>query len=262
MVQRQTPLTKDKWQSMEEWLHAIEGGNQFGLEAVDLCLVSDVDLPTDKTPKFNKYKGSSYPRVHLAMYYRKMTAYIYNYKILVHFFQDSLTGVALGWYVGLERGCVKTWRDLAKAFLKQYKYNEDMAPNRSRLQNMVKREEEGFKEYTQRWHELAAQVQPPITEREMVTIFIDTLSSPYYDKVVGSVASNFAELVVVGKRIELGIKPNNNVGFIKKLPLEKKKGKANAVLIEPGKGTTSSYLVQFPVEVGSTTAHASSPLTP
>ncbi|RDX69521.1 hypothetical protein CR513_51359, partial [Mucuna pruriens] len=37
-------------------------------------------------------------------------------------------------------------------------------------------------------------------------MFIDTLPSPYYDRVVGNVASNFADLVVVGKRIELGIR--------------------------------------------------------
>ncbi|RDX73480.1 hypothetical protein CR513_46914, partial [Mucuna pruriens] len=105
----------------------------------------------------------------------------------------------------------------------------------------------------------------------MVTMFIDILSSPYYDKVVGSVASNFANLVVVGERIELGIKreklaqANNNVGFAKKLPPEKKKGEANAVLIGPifpqGKGAIPSYPVQFHAGAESTTAHASLPLT-
>ncbi|RDX88591.1 hypothetical protein CR513_29794, partial [Mucuna pruriens] len=66
----------------------------------------------------------------------------------------------------------------------------------------------------------------------MVTMFIDTLLSPYYDKVVGSVASNFADLVVVGERIELGIRcgklaqANNHVGFAKKLPSEKRKMKS------------------------------------
>ncbi|RDX97229.1 hypothetical protein CR513_20032, partial [Mucuna pruriens] len=73
----------------------------------------------------------------------------------------------------------------------------------------------------------------------MVTMFIDTHSSPYYDKVMGSVASNFADLVVVGERIKLGIRrekltqANSNVGFGKKLPPKKRKGEANATLIEP-----------------------------
>ncbi|RDY09898.1 hypothetical protein CR513_05666, partial [Mucuna pruriens] len=32
--------------------------------------------------------------------------------------KDSLIGVALNWYVNLERGRIKTWRDLVEAFLK------------------------------------------------------------------------------------------------------------------------------------------------
>ncbi|RDX92507.1 hypothetical protein CR513_25351, partial [Mucuna pruriens] len=40
---------------------------------------------------------------------------------------------------------------------------------------MTKKEQEGFKEYAQRWRDLAIQVKPPIIEREMVTMFIDTL---------------------------------------------------------------------------------------
>ncbi|RDX69632.1 hypothetical protein CR513_51229, partial [Mucuna pruriens] len=76
-------------------------------------------LPMDfKTPEFDNYKGSSCPRVHLAMYCLKMATYIYDDKILVHCFQDSLIGAALSWYVSLERWHVKTWRDLAEAFLK------------------------------------------------------------------------------------------------------------------------------------------------
>ncbi|RDX80845.1 hypothetical protein CR513_38548, partial [Mucuna pruriens] len=98
----------------EEHLRAIEGGDKYGLEAVDLCLVSDVRLLTNfKTLEFDKYKGSSCPRVHLPIYCRKMATYIYDDKVLIHYFQDSLTTIALSWYVSLEWGRNKTWRDLA-----------------------------------------------------------------------------------------------------------------------------------------------------
>ncbi|RDX66181.1 hypothetical protein CR513_55075, partial [Mucuna pruriens] len=40
----------------------------------------------------------------------------------------------------------------------------------------------------------------------MVTMFINILPAPYYDKVVENVVSNFANLMVVGERIELGIR--------------------------------------------------------
>ncbi|RDX64284.1 hypothetical protein CR513_57176, partial [Mucuna pruriens] len=144
------PQAEERWHSLEERLRVVEGGSSYELEVEDLCLVSDVGLLAKfKTPEFDKYKGSSCPKVHLAMYYRKMAAYIHNNKILIHCFQDSLTTATLGWYVNLERGRIKTWKDLAEAFLKQYKYNEDMAPDHSRLQGLAKKEQEGFKEYTQ-----------------------------------------------------------------------------------------------------------------
>ncbi|RDX83404.1 hypothetical protein CR513_35675, partial [Mucuna pruriens] len=44
-----------------------------------------------------------------------------------------------------------------------------MAPDRSRLQNMVKKEQEGFKEYAWRWRELAAQVQPALKQEVVIT---------------------------------------------------------------------------------------------
>ncbi|RDX92301.1 hypothetical protein CR513_25591, partial [Mucuna pruriens] len=45
-------------QSFEERLRAIEGGDKYGVEVVDLCLVPDVRLPIDfKTLEFDKYKG-------------------------------------------------------------------------------------------------------------------------------------------------------------------------------------------------------------
>ncbi|RDX93108.1 hypothetical protein CR513_24679, partial [Mucuna pruriens] len=73
--------------------------------------------------------------------------------------------------------------------------------------------------------------------------------------VVENVASNFADLVVVGERIKVGIRrgkfaqTNSTVGFAKKTTSEKKKGETNAVLIEPTfpqtKINMSSYLTQM-----------------
>ncbi|RDY10086.1 hypothetical protein CR513_05444, partial [Mucuna pruriens] len=65
------------------------GWKQFGLEVVDLCHVPDVDLPADfRTPEFDKYKGSSCPGF-------TWLSYVYDDEILIHCFQDSLTGAAL-----------------------------------------------------------------------------------------------------------------------------------------------------------------------
>jgi len=98
-----------------------------------------------------------------------MGAHSRDEKLLMHFFQDSLAGAAVVWYTNLEASRIPSWKDLITTFIRQYQYNTDMTPDRTRLQNMSKREHESFKEYAQRWRDLAAQVAPPIVEREMIT---------------------------------------------------------------------------------------------
>ena len=92
------------------------------------------------------------------------------------------------------------------AFIRQYQYNSDMVPDRMQLQNMSKKENESFKEYAQRWRDLAAQVVPPMAEREMIMMIMDTLPVFYYEKMVGYTPASFADLVFAGERIEVGLK--------------------------------------------------------
>ncbi|XP_019434515.1 PREDICTED: uncharacterized protein LOC109341140 [Lupinus angustifolius] len=206
-----------------------------------MCLVPDVVFPPKfKTPEFEKYDGTSCPKSHLHMYARKMTAHHGNDKLLIHCFQDSLTGAAMGWYIRLEKAQIKTFVDLSNAFMKQYKYNEDAAPDRAQLQSMAKKLEESFKEYTQRWRALASQVIPRLEEEEQLSIFVDTLKEPYYDYLVGSVASSFNALIKVGEKIEGRIRSGKLVvdqpksGICKKPNfMKKKEGEALAVFTEP-----------------------------
>ncbi|KAH1257246.1 hypothetical protein GmHk_03G007261 [Glycine max] len=65
---------------------------------------------------------------------------------------------------------------------------------------------ESFKEYAQRWRDLAAQVAPPMTEKDIITMIVDTLPVFYYEKMVGYMPSSFADLVFAGKRIEAGLR--------------------------------------------------------
>ncbi|WRX24190.1 Retrotransposon gag domain - like 10 [Theobroma cacao] len=67
-----------------------------------------------------------------------------------------LTGAAARWYVQLDRNRIHTWKDLARAFVAQYKHVTDMAPDRLSLQNMEKKPTESFKEYAQRWRNVAS----------------------------------------------------------------------------------------------------------
>jgi len=64
------------------------------------------------------------------MYCRKMAPYAHDDKLLIHFFQESLAGPTLNWYMQLESAHIRSWKDLTNAFLKHYEYNNNMAPDR------------------------------------------------------------------------------------------------------------------------------------
>src|SRR4051812_20610832 len=74
------------------------------------------------------------------------------------------------------------------------------------LQNMSHKKDESFKEYAQRRREMASRVQPPLMDKELVDIFMSTLQGSYYDKMAGCTSSGFSDMVVIGERIEDGIK--------------------------------------------------------
>lgn len=151
---------------MDERVKGNEAPRTFGIEAADMCLVLGVNiLAKFKVPTFEKYKGVTCPKTHIRSYCRKMEAYSNDEKLLMHFFQDSLSEASLEWYIQLERVNVRSWRELAKAFLKHYQYNTDMEPNRMELHSLTQKSKESFKEYAQRWRDLAASVQPPLLEK-------------------------------------------------------------------------------------------------
>ena len=128
---------QEQFSAMKKELQAICGQELFGKDAADLCLVLNVQIPHKfKVSDFEKYKGNSCPQSHLIMYARKMSTQTDNPQLLIHYFQDSLTGAALQWYMRLNRTNIHTFRDLGTAFVQQYKYNLDMAPDRDQLRAM------------------------------------------------------------------------------------------------------------------------------
>ncbi|KAK8691640.1 hypothetical protein V6N13_075141 [Hibiscus sabdariffa] len=177
---------EDRCKRLEEKLEALEVVDTFsGFEANELSLVPDLILPQSS---------------------RRMTGYGRDDKLLIHCFQDSLSGSATRWYNQLSRHQIKSWKDLAKAFLEQYKHVSDMVPDRLTLQHMKQKTNESFRQYAQRWRDIAAQVQPPLGEKETVVIFIQTLEGPILDRLIGNATTNFSDLVLSGELIENAVK--------------------------------------------------------
>jgi hypothetical protein len=77
-----------------------------------------------------------------------MTEVVYDEKLLIHFFQDSLSDATFIWYMLLDNTKVKKWKDLVDAFIRQYKLNMDAGLDRLSLQAMEKDNKESIREYT------------------------------------------------------------------------------------------------------------------
>ncbi|XP_050917832.1 uncharacterized protein LOC127135058 [Lathyrus oleraceus] len=100
---------RDHFSNLRKEMKALRGKDLFGKSVSELCLVPNVKIPTKfKVPDFENYKGNGCPLSHLII----------------------LSGAALKWYMGLDCGSVCTFNELGEAFVRQYKYNVDMALDR------------------------------------------------------------------------------------------------------------------------------------
>ncbi|XP_039686840.1 uncharacterized protein [Medicago truncatula] len=192
---------EEKFEAVHKELKTIRGKEMFSQNVNDLYLVPDVVIPHKfKMPIFEKYTGDTCPEMHLVTYVRKMIAHKNNEPLLIHCFQDSLTGPAHTWYMNLKG--IATFEELANAFIKQYKYNSYLASNQKELQSMTQSDKESFKEYAQRFIQKSAQIRPPLDEREVSDLFYETLSPFYSEKMLGCASQKFTDMVDMGVRIE------------------------------------------------------------
>jgi len=85
---------------LDERLKMVEGFSYHkAMNACEATLVPGlVTPPKFKVPEFKKYNGTKCPQDHLLSYVRKMAAHISDDKLMIHFFQDSLTVAASRWY--------------------------------------------------------------------------------------------------------------------------------------------------------------------
>ena len=71
---------------------------------------------------------------------------------------------------------------------------------------MTMGKDEGFKEYAQKWRDLASRVQPPLTDMEHIDMFMGTLTSPFFNYLIGSSSAGFTELILIEEHVEGGIR--------------------------------------------------------
>lgn len=138
----------------------------------------------------------------------------------------------------------------------QYGFNSQIAPDHFDLQRMEKKSGETFREYAQRWREMAARARPPLDEKKMIKIFINTLKNLYFDRIIGLQLQFFVDLIPVGERIKDVVKTKKIVDMsalmalaehtTKRASVKKKEGEVQIIGRTNGKSRQAllAFIVQ------------------
>jgi len=87
-----------------------------------------------------------------------------------------------------------------------------LASDRLTLQTMRMKANEGFREYAQRWRDVAAQVNPLVTNKEANYMFLETLKEPYYNQLITNAPKDFSNIILSGELLEKAIKSGHLEG--------------------------------------------------
>ncbi|XP_069155857.1 uncharacterized protein [Solanum lycopersicum] len=178
-----------------------------GLSYAELCIHPDLNLPEGfKIPKFDTFGGVGNPMAHLRAYCDQLVGVGRDEALLMRLFSRSLCGEALEWFTSHETRQWPSWNALAKDFIDRFAYNVEIVPDRYSLEKMKQKPTESYREFAYRWRKEAARVRPPMTEKEIMEVFVRVQEPEYYDRIMLLVGAKFAEIVKVGKTIEDGLK--------------------------------------------------------
>ncbi|KAK4728995.1 hypothetical protein R3W88_021983 [Solanum pinnatisectum] len=178
-----------------------------GLNYEDLCIHPNLDLPEGfKVPKFDVFGGTGNPLAHLRAYCDQLVGVGRDEALLMRLFSRSLSGEALEWFTSHETRQWPSWNALAKDFIERFAYNVEIVPDRYSLEKMKQKSNESYREFAYRWRKEAARVRPPMSEKEIVEVFVRVQEPEYYDRIMLLVGAKFAEIVKVGETIEDGLR--------------------------------------------------------
>ncbi|XP_075097055.1 uncharacterized protein LOC107804506 [Nicotiana tabacum] len=194
--------------NLEQRLKNMQGlAGQKSISFKYLCMFLDVHLsPGFKTPKFEKYDGHGDPIAHLKRYCNQLRGAGRNEELLVAYFGESLTGVASEWFMDQDTSRWYIWDNMAHAFVKQFQYNIDIAPDRIFLSNLKKKPTESFREYAIKWREQAARVKLPMDDHKLIIVFLQAQEPDYFQNMMSAVGKSFSEAIKMGEMVENGFK--------------------------------------------------------
>ncbi|XP_059283656.1 uncharacterized protein LOC132037200 [Lycium ferocissimum] len=188
-----------------------------------------LDLPEGfKVPYFELFNGTGNPKAHLRAYCDQLVGVRDNQVLIIRLFSWSLIGEAFEWFTVQDIHRWVTWEDMVAAFMERFYFNMEIVSDRYYLEKVKQKSTENFREYASRWRTEAARVKPPMGEEELVSIFIRSQESDFYDRMFLMAGRPFSELIKMGEATEDGLKTgriisvagkaagSTSIGFVRK----------------------------------------------
>jgi len=103
-VKSSDSIDQNKMVALEARIRVIKGVDLYDLvRAIKMCLVPNMVISKKfRVLEFIKYSGTQCSMTHIKSYCNKMEKVVHNEKLLMHFFQDSLSGTTLSRYMILD----------------------------------------------------------------------------------------------------------------------------------------------------------------
>ncbi|XP_047268215.1 uncharacterized protein LOC124898622 [Capsicum annuum] len=192
--------------------HLQENQVSEHLDYEDLCIHPNIDLPVRfKPPKFDLFDGIGDPHTHLRAYCDKLVGIGKNEKLIIKLFIRSLSGEALIWYTKQNPRHWYKWSGMAEDFMKRFKFNTEITPDRLSLISIQKKPSKLFQEYARRWRSKVEKVQPSMDESKLTKYFIRSKKGVYFERIMSTLGEKFDDCVKMRNFIEEAI----NSGKIK-----------------------------------------------
>ena len=98
---------------------------------------------------------------------------------------------------------------MVKDFVERFGYNIEFIRDQYYLGRIKKNFSESYCGYSYRSRREAARVRSPITENEIVEIFVHIQEPEYYNRMLLILGGKFCEIVTIGEAIEYGLRTGN-----------------------------------------------------
>ena len=150
----------------------------------------------------DKFDGTTCLKTHLKMYVGTLNPLGVTNELLAQLFQQSLTGPALRWFVGMDNAKKASWDSICNAFNQQYHYNIEVDITRRDLETTKQQFKESFSSFLTRWRAKAAQMINHPTEHEQIDIVVKNLLPVYQTHLQTQYLPDFKALIQTASKVE------------------------------------------------------------